>query len=65
MRWRPSGDGVELAVSVDFTGPWADTPYLHRDIWVPRIGLLFALPATYRPGGVVRPRAGRDLRGLL
>ena len=47
MRWRPSGDGVELAVSVDFTGPWADTPYLHRDIWVPRMGLLFALPAIY------------------
>jgi beta-galactosidase len=44
MRWTTDAGGLELEASVDFTGPWADTPYLHRDIWVPRLGLLFALP---------------------
>lgn len=47
MRWRPWGDGLELAVTAEFVGPWADTPYLHRDIWVPRLGLLFSLPSGY------------------
>nr|WP_315267238.1 glycoside hydrolase family 2 TIM barrel-domain containing protein [Microbacterium lemovicicum] len=45
MRWTPDGDGLLLETEVDFTGPWADTPYMHRDIVVPRLGLLFALPA--------------------
>jgi len=46
MTWVPDGDGVRLETSVDFVGPWADTPYKHRDIWVPRVGLRFALPAA-------------------
>lgn len=46
MTWTPDGDALALAVDVDFVGPWADTPYLHRDIWVPRLGLLFALPGA-------------------
>ncbi|KAA9108158.1 glycoside hydrolase family 2 TIM barrel-domain containing protein [Microbacterium rhizomatis] len=44
MLWWTDGDGIVLDVDVDFVGPWADTPYMHRDIWVPRLGLLFALP---------------------
>jgi len=44
MQWTTDGDGVLLEVDADFVGPWADTPYQHRDIWVPRLGLLFALP---------------------
>lgn len=47
MRWHGDGDGLELAVTAEFVGPWADTPYMHRDIWVPRLGLLFGLPAEY------------------
>lgn len=47
MLWQQDGDGLELTVTADFVGPWADTPYLHRDIWVPRLGLLFALPGGY------------------
>lgn len=46
MSWRPDGDGVRLDTSVDFVGPWADTPFKHRDIWVPRLGLRFALSAA-------------------
>ncbi len=46
MLWRPDGDGLVLDVEVDFVGPWGDTPYLHRDIWVPRLGLQFALPGA-------------------
>jgi beta-galactosidase len=46
MSWTPDGDGLTLDVVVDFVGPWADTPYMHRDIWVPRLGLLFALPGA-------------------
>lgn len=46
MLWRLDGDGVVLDVEADFDGPWADTPYQHRDIWVPRLGLLFALPGA-------------------
>ncbi|WP_223231106.1 glycoside hydrolase family 2 TIM barrel-domain containing protein [Microbacterium jejuense] len=44
--WTVDGDGLMFDVSVDFTGPWSDTPYLGRDILVPRLGLLFALPGT-------------------
>ncbi|POX67923.1 hypothetical protein C3481_07035 [Microbacterium sp. Ru50] len=47
MSWRHDGhdaSALRLDVVVDFEGPWADTPYQHRDIWVPRVGLLFALP---------------------
>jgi beta-galactosidase len=43
MRWRAAGDGIELTTTVDFVGPWADTPYQHHDVWIPRIGLLFSL----------------------
>jgi beta-galactosidase len=46
MTWRDDGDGVLLDVDVDFVGPWEDTPYLHRDIWVPRLGLLFEAPGA-------------------
>lgn len=46
MAWTPDGDGVRLDTAVDFVGPWADTPFKHRDIWVPRVGLRFALPAA-------------------
>ncbi|MGC5173173.1 glycoside hydrolase family 2 TIM barrel-domain containing protein [Microbacterium sp. DT81.1] len=47
MLWLADGDGVVLETTVDFVGPWADTPYMHRDIWVPRLGLLFSLPGGY------------------
>ncbi|MET0672903.1 MAG: glycoside hydrolase family 2 TIM barrel-domain containing protein [Microbacterium pygmaeum] len=47
MLWRADGAGLVLDVEVDFTGPWADTPYLHRDIWVPRVGLLLSLPGAF------------------
>ncbi len=47
MQWRADGDALLLDVEVDFTGPWGDTPYQHRDIWVPRLGLLFSLPGDY------------------
>jgi len=43
MRWRAAGDGLELTTTVDFVGPWGDTPYQHHDVWIPRIGLLFSL----------------------
>ncbi|WP_433676158.1 glycoside hydrolase family 2 TIM barrel-domain containing protein [Microbacterium gorillae] len=43
--WSADGDAVLLQVSVDFVGPWTNTPYLNRDILVPRLGLLFELPA--------------------
>ena len=46
MRWRDAGGGLELTTSVDFVGPWGDTPYQHLDVWVPRIGLRFALPGS-------------------
>ncbi|WP_235008133.1 glycoside hydrolase family 2 TIM barrel-domain containing protein [Microbacterium timonense] len=44
MTWTADRDGLVLDVDVDFVGPWTDTPYMHRDIPVPRLGLLFALP---------------------
>ncbi|MEI3846753.1 MULTISPECIES: glycoside hydrolase family 2 TIM barrel-domain containing protein [unclassified Microbacterium] len=44
MTWAAEGDALVLTADVDFVGPWADTPYMHRDIPVPRLGLLFALP---------------------
>lgn len=46
MTWTVDGDGLVLDVDADFVGPWTDTPYLHRDIPVPRLGLLFALPGS-------------------
>lgn len=46
MIWRADGEGVVLDVEVDFVGPWGDTPYLHRDIWAPRLGLQFGLPGA-------------------
>ncbi|KJQ53432.1 glycoside hydrolase family 2 TIM barrel-domain containing protein [Microbacterium sp. SA39] len=46
MTWQPDGDGIRLDTVVDFVGPWADTPFKHRDIPVPRLGLRFALPAA-------------------
>lgn len=47
MLWHHDGDGLELTVTADFVGPWTDTPYMNRDIWVPRLGLLFGLPGGY------------------
>ena len=46
--WTADGSGLRLEVSVDFTGPWADTPYQHRDIVLPRLGLRLGLPGAYR-----------------
>lgn len=46
MTWAADSDGLRLDVDVDFVGPWRDTPYMHRDIWVPRLGLLFAMPGA-------------------
>ena len=43
MRWRDLGGSLELTTTVDFVGPWGDTPYQHHDVWIPRIGLLFSL----------------------
>ncbi|TAP44891.1 glycoside hydrolase family 2 TIM barrel-domain containing protein [Arthrobacter sp. S39] len=45
--WTADGPGLRLEVSVDFTGPWADTPYQHRDIVLPRLGLRLGLPGAY------------------
>ncbi|WP_243061706.1 glycoside hydrolase family 2 TIM barrel-domain containing protein [Humibacter sp. RRB41] len=47
MLWATDGDGLALSVDASFVGPWNDTPYRHRDIWVPRLGLLFSLPRGY------------------
>ncbi len=47
MLWQLDDDALDLTVTADFVGPWSDTPYMHRDIWVPRLGLLFALPGHY------------------
>ncbi len=46
MLWQSEGEGLVLTVEADFTGPWHDTPYMHRDIWLPRLGLLFSLPGA-------------------
>jgi len=46
MTWMADGDGLVLEVEADFVGPWTDTPYLGRDILVPRLGLLFELPGA-------------------
>ncbi|GGF38995.1 beta-galactosidase [Microbacterium sorbitolivorans] len=43
MRWRWVDAALELTTTVDFVGPWGDTPYQHHDVWIPRIGLLFSL----------------------
>lgn len=47
MLWQLDGDALDLTATADFVGPWSDTPYMHRDIWVPRLGLLFALSGEY------------------
>jgi len=46
MRWRAAGEGLDLTTTVDFVGPWGDTPYQHLDVWIPRVGLQFALPGS-------------------
>lgn len=46
MTWTTDGDGLVLDVEADFVGPWADTPYMHRDIVLPRLGLLFGMPGS-------------------
>jgi beta-galactosidase len=46
MTWQPDGDGIRVDTAVDFVGPWSDTPFKHRDIQAPRLGLRFALPAA-------------------
>ncbi|MFB7251306.1 glycoside hydrolase family 2 TIM barrel-domain containing protein [Microbacterium sp. NPDC056234] len=46
MTWTADGDGIRLNADVDFVGPWTDTPYMNRDIPVPRLGLLFGLPGA-------------------
>lgn len=48
MHWKSMEDSLDLHTEVAFSGPWADTPYGHRDIWTPRLGLLFSLPGSYR-----------------
>ncbi|WP_210480097.1 glycoside hydrolase family 2 TIM barrel-domain containing protein [Naasia sp. SYSU D00948] len=48
MRWTADEDGVVLDAAVEFTGPWADTPYRHRDVVLPRLGLRLGLPGAYR-----------------
>ncbi|MDT0143363.1 glycoside hydrolase family 2 TIM barrel-domain containing protein [Microbacterium sp. PRC9] len=46
MTWTADGDGLVLEVDAAFVGPWTDTPYMRRDILVPRLGLLFGLPGA-------------------
>ncbi|WP_354147652.1 glycoside hydrolase family 2 TIM barrel-domain containing protein [Arthrobacter sp. 754] len=46
--WSADGTGLRLEVSVEFTGPWADTPYQHRHIVLPRLGLRLGMPGAYR-----------------
>ncbi|MGN6126132.1 MAG: glycoside hydrolase family 2 TIM barrel-domain containing protein, partial [Humibacter sp.] len=48
MLWRADDRGLVLSVDTSFVGPWSDTPFRRRDIWVPRLGLLFALPGGYQ-----------------
>ena len=47
LRWSCVDDVLQLSVTVDFVGPWRDTPYMHRDIVVPRLGLRLGLPGGY------------------
>ena len=47
FEWSAGSEGVQLDVAVEFTGPWADTPYRHRDIVLPRLGLRLGLPGGY------------------
>lgn len=47
FEWTADADGVLLEASVDFTGPWADTPFRHRDIVLPRLGLRLGLPGGF------------------
>lgn len=46
--WTADDEGLVLEATVEFTGPWADTPYQHRDIVLPRLGLRLGLPGGYR-----------------
>ncbi|WP_406246865.1 glycoside hydrolase family 2 TIM barrel-domain containing protein [Microbacterium sp. M] len=46
MTWTAEGEGIRLDAVADFVGPWTDTPYMNRDIPVPRLGLLFGLPGS-------------------
>ncbi|MGF6823795.1 beta-galactosidase [Microbacterium sp. ZKA21] len=46
MTWTAEGEGVRLEAEADFVGPWTNTPYMNRDIPVPRLGLLFGLPGA-------------------
>ena len=63
---RPTATASCSRSTVDFVGPWADTPYLHRDIWVPAArAALRACPVATTDVDLVRPRAGRDVRRLL
>ncbi len=48
FEWSADGDGLLLEASVEFVGPWADTPYRHREIVLPRLGLRLGLPGGYR-----------------
>lgn len=45
--WTGFKDSARLDIATDFTGPWADTPYLHRTIVPPRIGVRLGLPTEY------------------
>ncbi|GAA4433547.1 glycoside hydrolase family 2 TIM barrel-domain containing protein [Georgenia halophila] len=45
--WCHDDGGLRVDVSVDFTGPWADTPHRHLEIVPPRLGLRMSLPAAY------------------
>ncbi|NYD67526.1 glycoside hydrolase family 2 TIM barrel-domain containing protein [Agromyces atrinae] len=46
--WSASADEVSLTTTVEFVGPWTETPYMQRDILPPRMGLRLALPGAYR-----------------
>ncbi|AQX15655.1 hypothetical protein BCR15_07735 [Tessaracoccus lapidicaptus] len=57
-RWSADDDALRLDVTVDFLGPWTDTPYQQRDIAVPRLGLRLGLPGDY--GGLAWFGRGPD-----
>ncbi len=47
FTWSGFEDSARLEVSVEFLGPWDDTPYLHREIKPPRLGVRLSLPGDY------------------
>jgi beta-galactosidase len=47
FEWTWIDGRLNLDVAVEFTGPWADTPYQHREIVPPRLGLRMSLPGGY------------------